>query len=186
MRMPFTFDGRQFNGRALQSGLSILQHIHQRKMTSMMSLHAPCQINGAMRPCKQALPTLQPRHICHKVNAICLPSAQKRFLSVSTSLNSSAPLTTRHRKSSVVVSSSAASSPAGTDLGPHLGTQGAVRTEVFMHLQCRRQPPRRKTRLCLARYLPVGTGSTLSSTCEKQNYTSAPGVYTACVLHFRC
>ncbi|DBA65780.1 hypothetical protein WJX79_001358 [Trebouxia sp. C0005] len=81
-------------------------------MTSTMSVHALGQINAATRPCKQAGPTSRPCLISRKVNAACSSSAQQRFLSGSRLLKNALPQIVRHRQTSVVASSAAASSPA--------------------------------------------------------------------------
>ncbi len=102
----------------LQSKASaIVAAYERRKMTSTMSLQTLGQISTAMRPCKQARPTSRPRLISVKVNAARSPSAQQRFLSGSRFLKSALPEIVRHGQTSVVVSSAAASSPAGTDRG---------------------------------------------------------------------
>lgn len=102
----------------LQSKASaIVAAYERRRMTSTMSVQALGQINAATRPCKQAGPTSRPRLSFRKVNAACSPSAQHRFLSGSRLLKSASPQTVRHRQTSVVASSAAASTPAGTDRG---------------------------------------------------------------------
>ena len=96
---------------------AVVAAYERRRMTSTMSVQALGQINAATRPCKQAGPTSRPRLSFRKVNAACSPSAQQRFLSGSRLLKSASPQIVRHRQTSVVASSAAASSPAGTDRG---------------------------------------------------------------------
>jgi hypothetical protein len=116
VRTPFSLtDGSGLFGQSKAS--AIVAAYERRRMTSTMSVQALGQINAATHPCKQAGPTSRPRLSFRKVNAACSPSAQQRFLSGSRLLKSASPQIVRHRQTSVVASSAAASSPAGTDRG---------------------------------------------------------------------
>lgn len=138
----------------------------RRIMTSTMSVHALGQINAATRPCKQAGPTSRPCLISRKVNAACSSSAQQRFLSGSRLLKNALPQIVRHRQTSVVASSAAASSPAGTDRG--LSKLPAPFPLSKHALQSPRQHPGKRILSFSVPCSPAGTVLTLSSTCEAQ------------------